>query len=95
MLMMKINLRDRQSSRLRLQWTEERNFVTFQDVWWVRISITTHYNSIHMIINSTGLDWQEDTWEPPWKHADIIITMSLSQLFRSCSASFLCELHSC
>ena len=30
---------------------EKRNFVTFQDVWWVRISITTHYNSIHMIIN--------------------------------------------
>ena len=27
------------------------NFVTFQDVWWVRISITPHFNSIHMIIN--------------------------------------------
>ena len=26
--------------------------VTFQDVWWVRISTTTHYNTIHMIINS-------------------------------------------
>ena len=31
--------------------SEKRNFATFQDVWWVRISITPHYNSIHMIIN--------------------------------------------
>ena len=30
---------------------KKRNSVTFQDVWWVRISITTHYNSIHVIIN--------------------------------------------
>ena len=29
------------------------NFVTFQDVWWVRILTTTHYNSIHM---SAGFD---------------------------------------
>ena len=28
--------------------SEKSNFVTFLDVWWVRISITTHYNSIHM-----------------------------------------------
>ena len=28
------------------------NFVTLQDVWWVRISIIKLYNCIHMIINS-------------------------------------------
>ena len=33
---------------------KKRNPVTFQDVWWVRISIMTHYNSIHMMINSCG-----------------------------------------
>ena len=30
---------------------EKCNFITFQDVWWVRISITTYYNSIHLLIN--------------------------------------------
>ena len=39
---------------------KKRNFVTFQDVWWVSISITTHYNSIHMIINCPD---RGNTWE--------------------------------
>ena len=33
---------------------KKRYFDTFQDVWWVSISVTTHYNCIHMIINSCG-----------------------------------------
>ena len=32
-----------------LAW--KHNFVAFRDIWWVRISITTHYNSIHIITN--------------------------------------------
>ena len=28
-----------------------------QDVWWVRISITTHYNSIHMTVNCQQGHW--------------------------------------
>lgn len=35
--------------------SEKCNFDTFQDVRWVRILITTHYNSIHTIINSQWL----------------------------------------
>ena len=31
--------------------SEKRNFVTFQDVWWVRISTITRHNCTHMIIN--------------------------------------------
>ena len=32
--------------------SEKRNFVIFRVVWCGRISITTHYNSMHLIINS-------------------------------------------
>ena len=64
---------------------QKRNFITFQDVWWVSISITTHYNNIHMIINclDRGKTWEtvtSSTWHV------------LSRLFKSCSAGFLCEL---
>ena len=53
--------RVRESDRVAVYWwqlcnyvikSEKRNFVTSQDAWWVRIPITTHYNSIHMIISS-------------------------------------------
>ena len=92
---MKINHRNRQPFRPRLQGTfpqktaavpasegvrqcpvywwscnyllkrEKRNFVTFQDVWWVSISITTHHNSIHMVINCHGFRLTGGT---PGKH---------------------------
>ena len=51
----------RESDRVAVYWwqlcnyvikSEKRNFVTSQDAWWVRIPITTHYYSIHMIISS-------------------------------------------
>ena len=35
-----------------LMVTKKSNFDTFQYVWWVRSSIVTHYNSIHMTIDS-------------------------------------------
>ena len=73
---------------------KKRISVTFQDVWWVRISSTTHYNSIYMIINclevcinrgtpggTPGETPTSSTWHVP------------SRLFRSRSAGFLCELH--
>ena len=52
---------------------KKRNFVTFQDVWWVRISITTHYNSINMIINCQQVYIDRRT---PGKHTNVIIMTS-------------------
>ena len=75
-----------------LAW--KTNFITFQDVWWVRISIATFYNSILMIINCLQVQIERRT---PGKHLVNTPTSSswrvLSPLFRICSAGFLCELH--
>ena len=67
---------------------EKPNFVTFQDVWWVRSSITTHYNSIHMII-----DIDEINRRTPGKHLENTQPSSswceLSRLFRSRNLCFV------
>ena len=47
--------------------SEKRNFICFQDDWWVRISITTHYNSIHMIVNSQHVINRRTPGDTPWK----------------------------
>ena len=72
------------------------NFVPFQDVWWVRISVTTHYNSIHMIINWPRV-WigRRDTGETSWKHINVIImtctVMPLQELQRRPSVWITCS----
>ena len=76
-----------------LEW-KMKNFVTFQDVWCVRISITTHYNSTHVIITylrveiHRGGHWENTLKTHTRHHHDVY------HLFRSRSTSFLCELHS-
>ena len=77
-----------------MQFKEKFYLLTFQDVWWVRISITTHYNSIHMIINCPLVLIDGGTLG---KHLENKLTSSWrasSRLFRSRNAGFLCELHS-
>ena len=49
---------------------------------------------------SAGLDWQDTTWETPWKHTYItnmtctVHVVMVMCLFGSHSTGFLCELHS-
>ena len=65
---------------------EKSNFVTFQDVWWVNILITTHYNSIQTV---RGFRFTGDTWEIPTSSTWRVP----SRLFKSRSTGFLCEIH--
>ena len=65
-------------------------------MWWVRISIPTHYNSIHMIKNYPRIRLDYIDRGTPGKHRENTQTSSLwhrlSCRFRSRSTSFLCEL---
>ena len=48
-----------------------------QDVWLVKISITTHYNSIHMIISCPQVQIDRGyTGETPWKHNKVTCTVT-------------------
>ena len=68
------------ASSLQMEIIKLCNLEWKMELWWVRISITTHYNSIHMIINCLRVHVNalcEQTTVENWRTADAAIMRCL------------------